>query len=106
MSLVVTPSKATGEKIPVVFDFASKLAVGETLSTLPAPTVAISVWSGVDASPTSVLSGSATVSGTKVSQVVTGGVAGCIYKITCTPVTSSSNNPVIQTLLAVTQDPI
>ena len=90
----------------MVFDFASKLAIGETVQSLPAPTLAATVWSGLDSNPGAILSGAASISGSQVSQKVTGGVAGCIYKITCAPTTSASNVPLLQTLLAVVQDPI
>ena len=103
MSLITTPAKPVGEKTPIGFDFASKLLVGEVLVSA---TCSISVWSGIDTAPSSVLSGTPTVSGTKAYQIVTGGIAGCIYKITCTGTTSAPNNPVLMTLLAVVQDPI
>ena len=103
MSLVVSQPKALGETVSLVFDFASKLSVGETLSSA---TVVAAVWSGLDSSPSGIVSGSATISGTQAKQKVTGGVAGCIYKLTCTGATSTSNVPVLMTLLAVTQDPI
>ncbi len=103
MSLVTTPAKTVAEKTLIGFDFASKLSIGEALT---AASCAIEVWSGIDASPSSVLSGTPTVSGTKAYQTVVGGISGCLYKITCVGTTSAPNNPVLMTILAVVQDPI
>ena len=76
-----------------LFDFTSQLAVGETLVT---PTVTVTVYSGVDASPLSMLSGSATVSGKQIRQLFTGGTAGVIYDLRC-GVTTSAGQTLEQT---------
>ena len=80
--------KNAGETLSLVFDFASQLIVGETVSSA---TASCSVYSGTDATPSSVLSGSATVSGTQVTQKVTGGTAGVTYVISVAATTSASN---------------
>ena len=91
MSRVVFGGKLLGETKSLVFDFLSSLALGETLSTA---SVAAIVYSGTDASPSSLISGSATISGSQVTQKITGGVLGVTYLLTCTVTTSAG-----QTLL-------
>jgi hypothetical protein len=103
MSLVVLPPKPLGATIKQVFDFISALAVGETISTA---SVAATVWSGVDATPGSLVSGAASISGTKVTQTLTGGVAGTIYKLVCTVTTSASQTLQLVGYLVVLRDPM
>lgn len=83
----VLEPKHASETLSLVFNFASQLSVGETISSA---TASCSVYSGMDASPSSVLSGSATVSGAQVTQLVTGGTAGVTYAITIAATTSAS----------------
>ena len=101
MSRIITQSKLSGETDTVVFDFASRLAAGETIST---KTVTASVYSGTDASPSSIISGSATHSGLQVSQKITGGVVGVIYQLLCTITTSASETLQLTAFLAVVPD--
>lgn len=77
--------KLQGETITLTFEFVSDLAPGETIST---QVVSCSVWSGTDASPSSVISGSASASSTRVTQKVTAGVTGVVYQLLCTITTS------------------
>lgn len=84
---VTFPSKLAAETAALAFDFASLLASGETIST---QSVAAATYSGTDASPSSIISGSATASGSVVSQKVTAGTVGVIYLLTCTITTSAS----------------
>ena len=95
---VQLPSKYSGETRSVVFDFTSDLAVGETIIT---KTCACTVYSGVDASPSSVISGSASSSGAQVTQLVTGGVVGVLYNIACTITTSAGQTLIKSGLLAI-----
>lgn len=85
MSRIVFPTKGTGESPDVVFDFTSWLAAGETLLTA---VCTATVYSGTDASPSSLISGSASISGAKVTQLITGGVEGVVYDLLCTVTTS------------------
>lgn len=87
MSRVTLEPKYAFEVKKQVFDFASALAVGETIST---QTVTATVYSGTDSSPSSIISGSASASGTKVTQAITGGVVGVVYYLTCSITTSAS----------------
>lgn len=101
MERIVTQPKLVGETASLVFDFASRLAAGETIST---QVVAASVYSGVDATPSAIISGSATASGTQVTQKITGGVSGVIYELLCTITTSGGQTLQMATFLAVVPD--
>lgn len=90
--------KIAGETVLREFDFASKLASGETISSA---TVAAVVYSGTDAAPSGVISGADSVSGSVVSQAITGGEAGVIYELTCTALTSASRTLILVGYLAV-----
>lgn len=103
MPYVQLSPKLAGETRRVVFDFVSLLGIGETIST---QVCTATVWSGVDASPSAVINGSATASGSQVTQSLTGGVAGTIYDITCTITTSASQTLSLKGLLAVTASPL
>ena len=98
MKRISIPGKHTSETISQVFDFISLLAIGETLSTA---SVAATVYSGTDASPSSIISGSASISGTKVTQLITGGTLGVTYSLVCTVTTSASQTLTLMGFLAV-----
>lgn len=78
-------SKTTAQTKQLTFDFSSDLGVGETISST---VVSCIVWSGTDASPTSLISGAAATSGALVTQLFTGGLAGVIYFVSCLATTS------------------
>lgn len=84
MAHMILESKLTGETLLEPFDFAARLAVGETLS---AASTTPTVHSGTDTTPGGVVV-SSTISGTKVSVKVTGGVLGVTYLLTCQASTS------------------
>jgi hypothetical protein len=93
--------KKVGETAPVTFDFTSQMGVSETVST---QVVAATVYSGVDASPSAIISGSASASGKVVSQAITAGVSGCVYQLVCTITTSLSQTLQQSSYLAVVPD--
>ena len=97
----IQPSKFTGSTKSFLWDFLSDLAVSETLSTA---TVTISVYSGTDASPGSMISGAASISGSQVSQKLTGGVLGVIYEALCTVTTSLGQTLEQSSFIAVVPD--
>lgn len=74
------PFKAPAERIVVTFDFARRLSEGASLTS---PVVTASVASGTDASPGAVISGAASVVGTKVLQLVVGGLDAVDYRLDC-----------------------
>ena len=80
-------SKRDGETVAYGFDFQKVLATGETISTA---TFSSELVEGTDPSPGTMISGSATISGTKVTQLITGGVDDAIYRIVCEITTSLS----------------
>lgn len=90
--------KRVGETQLLAFDFTSRLASDETIST---QSVAATVYSGVDASPSSLISGAAASSGAIVSQAITGGVSGTVYNLTCTATTSLSQTLLMHGFLAI-----
>lgn len=93
--------KLQGESPKLEFDFSSRLNTGATIST---QVVTASVYSGTDASPSSVISGSATASGAIVTQKVTGGVVGVVYQLLCTITTSDSQTLQMAGFLPVVPD--
>jgi hypothetical protein len=96
--MLILKDKANGETIKEVFDFTSRLAVGETISTA---TVTAAVYSGTDPTPT-LVSGAATIQGAQVTQLLAGGVAGTTYLLTCFAVTSSGQTLALQGYKVVT----
>lgn len=111
--LVVTPTERTfivrvvlnpklqSATVNYAFDFSSMLAIGETPVS---QSVTASVYSGVDASPSSIVNGSATYLNGIVTQSLTAGVAGVIYEVLCTMVTSASQTLKLSAYLAVVPD--
>lgn len=95
---VTNAPKYAGETKTITFDFTSDLASGETIST---KTCVATVYSGTDASPSSLINGAASNSGAIVSQSITAGTAGVIYLVTCTITTSASQTLIKETLIAV-----
>lgn len=67
-----------GEIKAVMFDFSTEAAA---TATLTAPSVAVTVERGTDASPSAVLQGAATINGLVVTQLIRPGVLGCKYKL-------------------------
>ena len=89
MNSVVIPAKAASEIVflpPNGFNFTSRLQQGETLTGNP--TVTLTVYSGTDPSPNTMLSGAASISSNSVLQKFQGGVVGCIYQIVAGVTTS------------------
>ena len=88
--LVMLPSKRPAEKVTAKFPFGDQLLFGETIS---GQVVTAVVFAGTDASPSSIIFGSATLDsdGVTVSQVIQAGTAGVIYQLVCT-VTASGGN--------------
>jgi hypothetical protein len=93
MTTLVLSDKLQHETITVKMDFTSRMEPGETVNTAIAQAV---VSSGVDPSPADIISGIATVTNNIVSQVITGGLPGVIYKLSFS-VRSSANNILINT---------
>lgn len=95
---VILQPKRQGETIGYVVDFISSLAPGEVILT--AACIA-TVYSGVDAFPAAIISGSSTFQGTQVNQGVTGGVTGTIYSLLYVVTTSFAQTIEINAYLPV-----
>lgn len=98
MSTVIKASKLVGETITLKFDLGSRVDTGETLATA---VCGVEVFSGTDATPANLLSGTASISGMTVSQKITAGTSGVIYKVTCAVRTSLNNILLNQAKIAV-----
>lgn len=62
------------------YDFTFTLPAGVTISS--AVTTA-AVYSGTDASPSALIDGAVSISGTTVTQSITGGTVGVLYSLFC-----------------------
>ena len=85
MYRITIPAKLSGETVIQTFDFTSRLTAAETISTA---SVAATVYSGTDASPSGVISGSSTIAGKTITQKLTAGTLGVTYLLVCTITTS------------------
>jgi hypothetical protein len=93
--------KLAGETLNATFDFGNRLAVGETLSTT---SVTAAVYAGVDASPGALISGASSISGTVVTQSLTGGVLGVTYLLKCAVTTSLAQTLQLTAFLVIVPD--
>lgn len=84
-----SPKRAAETEIFTV-DFANSLAPGETIlvDAGHAPIWTATVAAGQDATPNAIVQGAASVSGSKVSALLTAGVPGVRYAPICTAQTS------------------
>lgn len=98
MSTQIFESKLVDETISLTFNFGSRLSAGETIS---AGGCAVEVFSGVDANPSALLSGAATLDGEDIIQQITGGLEGVVYLISCQADTSDNNVLINQGKVAV-----
>ena len=86
MSRQIIEGKQSGETVTIPFSFLSHHATGETISS--ASTTA-TVYSGTDASPSAIIRGAASISGSTVSQKITAGTEGVTYLLLCSATTST-----------------
>ncbi len=101
MSRLSFGGKYAAETRKEVFDFTSRLAVGETLSS--ASTTA-TVYSGTDASPSAIISGAASIAGAQVTQAITAGTLGVTYLLKCSATTSTSQVLLLDAFLVIVPD--
>lgn len=100
MDTVILPEKASGETIPLVISFADRLQYGETIN---GASVTVTVLSGTDPSPSSMLSGAVSFTANTLTQVITGGVIGVTYMIVFLVTGTASHNYIKEGRLVVTQ---
>ncbi len=96
-----TPSfsrKRIDEDLKLTFDFTNDLASAETISVA---TVTATVYSGVDASPQNIVSGSESISGQTVVQVIADGLEGVTYLLECQITSDQSQVVHLMALLPV-----
>lgn len=98
MATQVLFDKLVPEILSIDIDMLSRLAVGETIATAAA---AISVHSGTDATPSTMLLGLPTISGSIVTQKVQAGLPGVIYKLAISIRTNNNNILINEAMLAV-----
>ena len=98
MSRVSLEAKHQAETTKYTFDFASQLAVGETISS---GGVTATVYSGTDASPSSIISGATAISGTKVTQAIIGGLPGVTYLLVAQAITTASQQLTLNGYLVI-----
>ncbi len=98
MSRIVLEAKPSGETRNEIFDFTSRLALAETLSTAA---VTATVYAGTDASPSAIVSGSASIAGTQVTQKLTAGTEGVTYLLACSVTTSAGQTLKLYAFLTV-----
>ena len=101
MSRVVQQPKTQGETKIYQWDFTSLLGTAETIST---QVVSASVYSGTDGAPAGIVNGAASVSGSVVSQSITGGVIGVTYLLKCQITTSLAQTLQLNSFLVVEPD--
>lgn len=101
MSRVIFEGKPSGETATLTFDFLSRLAVGETIST---QVVTATTYSGTDAAPSGIISGAASASGSKVTQKVTAGTLGVTYLLKCTITTSTGQTLILSGFIVIIPD--
>lgn len=87
-----------GEVVILPFDYQKYLDPGETISS---PTVAVTLFTGVDATPNAILSGAASVSGSVGKQAVAPTLVGNVYSVEMTVSTSGGQILISETTLAV-----
>lgn len=90
--------KDPGETEFVTFDFNPVLGAASIATVVG---VTASVWSGTDATPSAIISGSPSVVLGVVSQKITAGVAGVDYRLECTVTTTDARTLVLALVVPV-----
>lgn len=101
MSTQVIESKFESEELTLTFDMLSRCALGESIATA---VVTVSVSSGIDPTPSAMVSGVTTVSNNVASQQIIGGVGGVIYDVVCAARSTLNNIFINVAKLAVLSD--
>ena len=96
--LLAANPKHPSETLTLTFDFGRDLGAN-TISS--ASVVCLNALGVSDPTPSAVISGSATFSGSVVSQKVTGGLSGATYEFQATAVDSGGNSILYSQLLPV-----
>lgn len=94
--------KAPGEELSVVFNFYHLMLFGEVIE---GAAVVITVHSGEDADPSTMLVGDSTFTDREVTQMVQGGLVGVVYRISMSARTDNGCVYVVEGLLAINDSP-
>jgi len=97
----ILDAKISTADLAASFDFAQDLTIGETLTSVSSTAA---VYSGADASPSSLLDGVPVVSGKQVIQNLTGGVLGTVYYLYIAAATSLGQVLSREAYLAITPE--
>lgn len=100
MALSKFSDKTPSESVKFSFDFTNLLT--DTIEAILSATWAVSVVTGVDVTPSAMLAGTESHTRTTASHLISGGVNGNTYLISCTVVTSYSQTLVLSGLVDVT----
>lgn len=92
------PFKDPGETLLVEFDFSAELAAGETIETA---VISCVLLKGYDVNPSGILADAAQLTTPKVFQLISGGVDGSYYKISCTASTSGGEIIILKAVVPV-----
>jgi len=95
---MVLDVKVLADTKRITFDFISQMVGGEFLVSA---VNTISVYSGSDPGGLLTLVGSAAVTGTRTTQFITGGAAGCMYQIICRGLTNLNRKTYLNSFLLV-----
>ena len=78
---IVLPAKNVSEELAIVFPFQDQMQFGEAIL---GSFVEVSVFTGTDPTPASILSGvSSTINTFNVQQIIVDGLPGVIYQLVC-----------------------
>ena len=80
--------KITTENEQFTFDYSPVLGLTETILSA---TCTVEVKEGTDPTPSAILVGSPSISGSQVAQRISGGLDGVIYRLQMTATTSATN---------------
>lgn len=98
MSERIQPAKRVSTTLILTFDFSDQMSLGETIGN---KVVYCELYSGVDATPSAVISGTPTIVGQTITQKITGGSVGAIYTIIAAIDTSAGQELISTTKIAV-----
>lgn len=98
MKQQVLSQKASAEVLDIVFNFQHTMQIGDVIS---AATAVITLESGTDPDPTSMLIGEASFTEVDVIQTVAGGIPGNVYRIAMSAKTINNCIYVVEGLLAI-----
>lgn len=87
-----SPAKKPSERESFAFNFAQLLPAGVTIASA---VWTVTVVQGTDSNPSAMVSGSPLIQGSKVSQLIIGGVDGVEYCLSCQATFSDGQKPIL-----------